>query len=176
MEPKKAVEKILGGITEIEEDKYRFGHTKVFFRAGVIGALEDLRDDTIGKCIIRVQTECRAKLSREKYMRTINERNGAIVIQQNWRAFTILKDWPWQSLLFKIKPLLDTAEKRKEMDELLTEYDEMKKQLEIETKERKRLESERSKLIQLKNKLISTFEGLLNFVKKFRKIFEASKG
>jgi len=159
MEPKKAVEKILGGITEIQPDSYRFGQTKVFFKAGVIGSLEDLRDDTIARVLIKLQTHVRCKLARERYVQTINERNGAYVIQRNWRKFNVLKNWPWQNLLFKIKPLLNTAEKRKEMDELLAEYEVMKKELESETKLRKKLEQDHVKLIQKKNKLMADLHG-----------------
>ena len=85
--------------------------------------------------------------------------SGSIIIQRNWRKFQTLRDWPWQSLLFKIRPLLNTAEKRKEMDELLVEYETMKKELEQETKMRKELEAEHVKLVQKKNKLISEFAG-----------------
>ena len=159
MQPKNACEKILAGITEINPESYRFGHTKLFFKAGIIGALEDLRDDTISKILISLQTRMRYQLSRTKFVTTINERNGAIVIQQNWRSFQVLKNWPWQQLLFKIRPLLNTAEKRKEMDELVAEYDEMKKELEVIQKERKRLEAEHTKIIQLKNNLMNQFAG-----------------
>ena len=132
---------------------------QLFFKAGVIGALEDLRDDTISKILISLQTQMRFNLSRTKFVRTINERNGATVIQSNWRSFQVLKNWPWQMLLFKIKPLLNTAEKRKEMDELLEEYEAMKKELEVTTKERKRLEAEHQRIIQLKNNLMNQFAG-----------------
>ena len=159
MQPKNACEKILAGITEINPESYRFGHTKLFFKAGIIGALEDLRDDTISKILISLQTRMRFQLSRTKFVTTINERNGAIVIQQNWRSFQVLKNWPWQQLLFKIRPLLNTAEKRKEMDELVAEYDEMKKELDVIQKERKRLEAEHTKIIQMKNNLMNQFAG-----------------
>ena len=140
MEPKKACEKILGGITEIDSDSYRFGMTKLFFKAGIIGALEDLRDDTIAIKLSLLQTFCRAKLARDIFVKKINERNGSIILQRNWRKYQTLKNWPWQGLLFKIKPLLNSAEKRLEMDALLVEYDAMKKDLEKETKLRKQLE------------------------------------
>merc|ERR1711990_788590 len=159
MEPKKACEKILTSITELDQDAYRCGHTKLFFKAGIIGTLEDLRDDTITRVLLKLQTFFRSNLARNKFVKTINERNGAIVIQQNWRSFMVLRDWPWQQLLFKIRPLLNTAEKQKEMAELADEYEIMKKQLDVESKERKRLEADHAKLISLKNNLISQFAG-----------------
>ena len=157
MEPKKACEKILSGITEIDAEKYRCGNTKLFFKAGVIGALEDLRDDTISRVLIKLQTHVRATLARDEYVKKTNERNGSYIIQRNWRQFQVLKQWPWQNLLFKIKPLLNTAEKRKEMDELLVEYETMKKELAAESKMRKKLEADHVKLVQAKNKLLQNF-------------------
>lgn len=32
---------------ELEEDKYRLGHTKLFFRTGVVAFLEELREEKI---------------------------------------------------------------------------------------------------------------------------------
>ena len=54
---------------------------------------------------------------------------------------------------------MNTAEKRKEMDELKSEYDELKKQLEIETKERKKIEEAYVELVQMKNQLIASMNG-----------------
>ena len=138
---------------------YRFGHTKIFFKAGVIGHLEELRDDKIGEILTKLQSYYRAKFAREKFRKIVAERDGALVVQANWRAFIQLKDWCWMHLIYKIRPLLNTAEKRKEMDELKNEYDELKKQLEIESKQRKKLEESYVELVQAKNALISSMTG-----------------
>ena len=70
-----------------------------------------------------------------------------------------LKDWPWMHLFYKIKPLLNSAEKRKEMDELKAEYEEMKKELEKEVKRRKELEEQYIELVQAKNTLSQRLSG-----------------
>merc|ERR1712088_78657 len=44
LDNKKAGEKLLGSL-DVNHEKYRFGHTKVFFRAGFLGLLEEMRDD-----------------------------------------------------------------------------------------------------------------------------------
>merc|ERR1711990_262972 len=57
---KKASEALLQSIHEdVAPELYRFGHTKLFFKAGVIGHLEELRDDKIGQILTRFQTFCR---------------------------------------------------------------------------------------------------------------------
>ena len=50
IDPKKACEKILATLP-FDVAVYRFGHTKLFFKAGIIGALEDLRDDKIAQIL-----------------------------------------------------------------------------------------------------------------------------
>ena len=98
-------------------------------------------------------------MARDAFVKIRNERDGALVVQANWRAYCSLKNWPWQQLLFKIRPLLNTTEKAKEMEELLEEYEAMCKELEAETKIRKKLEQEHVQLIQMKNKLSNDFAG-----------------
>ena len=44
MDNKKATEKLMASIADkIDPEKYRFGHTKIFFKAGVVGDIEELR-------------------------------------------------------------------------------------------------------------------------------------
>merc|ERR1711937_422411 len=159
IDPKKASEKLIASLTEVNPELYRFGHTKLFFKAGIIGQLEDMRDARIAEILTALQTRMRFNLARDAFVKIRNERDGALVVQANWRAYCTLKDWPWQQLLFKIRPLLNTTEKAKEMEELLEEYEAMCKELEAETKARKKLEQEHIQLVQLKNKLSNDFAG-----------------
>ncbi|CAB1317936.1 unnamed protein product [Coregonus sp. 'balchen'] len=50
MDNKKASEKLLGSI-DINHDDYKFGHTKVFFKAGLLGVLEEMRDEKLAVLI-----------------------------------------------------------------------------------------------------------------------------
>lgn len=52
-----------------DEDKYRFGHTQIFFRAGQVAYLEQLRTDTRRKHIVLVQSLIRKFVYRNKYLR-----------------------------------------------------------------------------------------------------------
>ena len=159
LDPKKASEKLIASLTEIDPQLYRFGHTKLFFKAGIIGQLEDMRDARIAEILTKLQVRMRYKLAKDQFVKIRNERDGATVIQANWRAYCTLKNWPWQQLMFKIRPLLNTTEKAKEMEELLEEYEAMCKELEAEMKIRKKLEQEHVQLIQMKNKLSNDFAG-----------------
>lgn len=52
-----------------DEDKYRFGHTQIFFRAGQVAYLEQVRTDTRRRHIVAVQALVRRFLCRKRYLR-----------------------------------------------------------------------------------------------------------
>lgn len=52
-----------------DDDKYRFGITQIFFRAGQVAYLEQLRADLRRKHIIKVQSAIRRFICRRKYLR-----------------------------------------------------------------------------------------------------------
>ncbi|XP_075907269.1 unconventional myosin-Va isoform X3 [Nelusetta ayraudi] len=66
-----------------DQDKYQFGKTKIFFRAGQVAYLEKLRADKLRAACIRIQKTIRCWLARKKYLR---QRNAAITIQRFTRG------------------------------------------------------------------------------------------
>ncbi|XDV54547.1 hypothetical protein PO909_022813 [Leuciscus waleckii] len=50
MDNKKASEKLLGSI-DVNHDEYRFGTTKVFFKAGLLGVFEEMRDEKLAALV-----------------------------------------------------------------------------------------------------------------------------
>ncbi|XP_055305869.1 unconventional myosin-Vb isoform X2 [Sitodiplosis mosellana] len=52
-----------------DEDKYRFGHTQIFFRAGQVALLEQIRTDLRKRYIILVQSMVRRFIARKKFLR-----------------------------------------------------------------------------------------------------------
>ena len=73
VEAKEATSKILAGI-QLEEDKYKLGHTKVFFRAGVLGALEDIREERLSAILSLLQAHIRGYLMRKNYTKLQDQR------------------------------------------------------------------------------------------------------
>nr|XP_057944984.1 unconventional myosin-Va isoform X2 [Doryrhamphus excisus] len=67
-----------------DQDKYQFGKTKIFFRAGQVAYLEKLRADKLRAACIRIQKTIRCWLARKKYLRM---RNAAITIQRFTRGY-----------------------------------------------------------------------------------------
>ncbi|XP_028257125.1 unconventional myosin-Va isoform X4 [Parambassis ranga] len=67
-----------------DQDKYQFGKTKIFFRAGQVAYLEKLRADKLRAACIRIQKTIRCWLARKKYLR---KRSAAITIQRFTRGY-----------------------------------------------------------------------------------------
>merc|ERR1712050_363032 len=51
----------------LEKEKYRLGHTKVFFRAGVLGQMEETREERVAQVLSWLQAYCRGKAARMSF-------------------------------------------------------------------------------------------------------------
>ncbi|XP_010567055.1 PREDICTED: myosin-3 [Haliaeetus leucocephalus] len=152
IDSKKASEKLLGSI-DVDHTQYKFGHTKVFFKAGLLGLLEEMRDEKLAQLITRTQALCRGFLMRVEFKKMMERRESIFCIQYNVRAFMNVKHWPWMKLFFKIKPLLKSAESEKEMANMKEEFEKTKEELAKSEAKRKELEEKMVSLLQEKNDL-----------------------
>ncbi|XP_050929630.1 myosin-16 [Lates calcarifer] len=105
---KKASELILSSVG-LDNMEYRIGHTKVFFRAGVLAKLEDMRDERLAKIITMLQAQLRGTLMRTEFKKMVDRRIALMAIQRNVRKFLQLRFWGWWKLYTKVKPLLMVA-------------------------------------------------------------------
>uniref|UniRef100_A0A087XBW6 Myosin heavy chain 6 n=3 Tax=Poecilia TaxID=8080 RepID=A0A087XBW6_POEFO len=150
---KKAAEKLLGSL-DIDHNQYKLGHTKkVFFKAGLLGQLEEMRDDRLALIITGIQARSRGLLARIEFQKIVERRDALLVIQWNIRAFMGVKNWPWMKLYFKIKPLLKSAETEKEMANMKEEFTKLKEAYAKSEARRKELEEKMVSLLQEKNDL-----------------------
>ncbi|GLB35273.1 putative TRAFAC class myosin-kinesin ATPase superfamily, myosin family protein [Lyophyllum shimeji] len=69
--------------TIADPDMYQNGLTKIFFRAGMLAALESLRSDRLNALVTVVQKNMRRRMAVNKYQ---NLRQAAIRIQTWWRG------------------------------------------------------------------------------------------
>ncbi|KAM6297537.1 myosin-1B isoform 1-T1 [Aegotheles albertisi] len=152
IDSKKASEKLLGSI-DVDHTQYKFGHTKVFFKAGLLGLLEEMRDEKLAQLITRTQAMCRGYLMRVEFKKMMERRESIFCIQYNVRSFMNVKHWPWMKLYFKIKPLLKSAESEKEMANMKEEFEKTKEELAKSEAKRKELEEKMVSLLQEKNDL-----------------------
>uniref|UniRef100_A0A803W385 Myosin-7 n=1 Tax=Ficedula albicollis TaxID=59894 RepID=A0A803W385_FICAL len=152
IDSRKGAEKLLGSL-DIDHNQYKFGHTKVFFKAGLLGLLEEMRDERLARIMTRLQAQVRGFLSRQEFKKILERRDSLLVIQWNIRAFMGVKNWPWMKLYFKIKPLLKSAETEKEMQNMKEEFGRLKEALEKSEARRKELEEKMVSMLQEKNDL-----------------------
>ncbi|XP_019882428.1 myosin heavy chain, muscle isoform X20 [Camponotus floridanus] len=157
-EPQKATQIILDQIN-LESDQYRMGHTKVFFRAGVLGQMEELRDERLGKIVSWMQAYIRGYLSRKDYKKLQEQRLALQVVQRNLRKYLQLRTWPWYKLWQKIKPLLNVTRIEDEMAALEEKAKKAQEAFEKEEKLRKELEELNAKLVTEKTNLLRQLEG-----------------
>uniref|UniRef100_A0A8C3IHE6 Myosin heavy chain 2 n=1 Tax=Chrysemys picta bellii TaxID=8478 RepID=A0A8C3IHE6_CHRPI len=152
IDSKNASEKLLSSI-DVDHNQYRFGHSKVFFKAGLLGLLEEMRDEKLVSLITHTQAVCRGYLMRVEFKKMSERRESIYTLQYNIRSFMNVKHWPWMKLYFKIKPLLKSAEAEKEMANMKEEFERTKEELAKSEAKRKELEEKMVTLLQEKNDL-----------------------
>ncbi|XP_023175396.1 myosin heavy chain, muscle isoform X15 [Drosophila hydei] len=157
-DPKKA-SKVLIESTELNEDLYRLGHTKVFFRAGVLGQMEEFRDERLGKIMSWMQAWARGYLSRKGFKKLQEQRVALKVVQRNLRKYLQLRTWPWYKLWQKIKPLLNVSRIEDEIARLEEKAKKAEELHAAEVKVRKELEALNAKLLAEKTALLDSLSG-----------------
>ncbi|XP_064213624.1 myosin heavy chain, muscle isoform X26 [Tribolium castaneum] len=158
MAPEKASQVILETIN-LDAEQYRLGKTKVFFRAGVLGQMEELRDERLGKIVTWMQSWVRGYLSRKEFKRLQEQRLALQVCQRNLRKYLKLRTWPWYKLWQKVKPLLNVTRIEDEIAKLEEKAAKAQEAYEREAKAKKELEGLYSKLLAEKTELLSSLEG-----------------
>ncbi|KRF98629.1 myosin heavy chain, muscle isoform X26 [Drosophila tropicalis] len=157
-DPKKA-SKVLIESTELNDDLYRLGHTKVFFRAGVLGQMEEFRDERLGKIMSWMQAWARGYLSRKGFKKLQEQRVALKVVQRNLRKYLQLRTWPWYKLWQKVKPLLNVSRIEDEIARLEEKAKKAEELHAAEVKVRKELEALNAKLLAEKTALLDSLSG-----------------
>merc|ERR1711915_740901 len=95
----KAAAKVILESIESVNDRWRLGHTKVFFRAGTVGMIEEVRDDCIKAILNYIQAICRGYLGRKQYKIEMFKKSMIPVMQRNFKKYLFFRDWTWFYLL-----------------------------------------------------------------------------
>merc|ERR1712038_1110769 len=102
---KAAAKGVLDAI-KAEPEKYRLGHTKVFFRAGYLGYMEEVREDRIGSVLSWLRAQARGKASRLVFKKMQDQKLALYCLQRTIRNWHIGKTWLWLQLWLMVKPNL----------------------------------------------------------------------
>merc|ERR1719365_11186 len=93
-------------VVKLDKEKFRLGHTKVFFRAGVGGWMEEQREDKIGSGLAWLQPGARGKASRMQFQKLKEQKLALFCVQRAIRAMMMAKTWKWLQIWLMIKPTL----------------------------------------------------------------------
>uniref|UniRef100_A0A1L8E5H7 Putative myosin class i heavy chain n=1 Tax=Nyssomyia neivai TaxID=330878 RepID=A0A1L8E5H7_9DIPT len=157
-DPKTAAAKCLEAV-QLDPESYRIGHTRVFFRAGVLGQMEELRDERLSKIMSWLQSWIRGYLARKDYQKMQEQRLALQVVQRNLRKYLQLRTWPWYKLWTKVKPLLNVTRIEDEIAKLEEKAKKAEEAFAKEEKLRKELETLNSKLLAEKTALLDSLSG-----------------
>merc|ERR1719305_1822173 len=93
-------------VIQLDPEKFRLGHTKIFFRAGVLGFMEETREDRIGCVLSWLQAQARGKASRLVFKKLQAQKLALYCLQRTIRNYYIGKTWLWWTLWLAVKPKL----------------------------------------------------------------------
>merc|ERR1719216_360616 len=99
---KTAVWALMDGIP-FDRERYRLGHTLVFFRAGSLGGLEEERDKLVIKWVRMIQGEVFKRVRGFVYQKKYDQRELIKVGQRNFRKYLASRDWGWFVLIQKTR-------------------------------------------------------------------------
>merc|ERR1712168_1438201 len=84
---------------------------------GIVGELEEMRDERLSKIISQFQAYCKAHLQRIEFKKMQARMVGLAVIQRNVRKFLYIRNWPWWKLYLLVQPMLSIVRAEDEMRE-----------------------------------------------------------
>merc|ERR1712226_681959 len=97
---KVAVTALMDGIP-FDRERYRLGHTLVFFRAGALGGLEEERDKLVIKWVRLIQGEVLKRIRTRVYQKELIK-----VAQRQFRKYLASRDWGWFVVIQKTRATL----------------------------------------------------------------------
>ena len=93
-------------IIKLDTEKFRLGHTKVFFRAGVLGYMEEVREERVATVLAWLQAAARGKAARMKFSRLQDQKLALYCVQRTIRNHMVARTWRWMQLWLMVKPNL----------------------------------------------------------------------
>merc|ERR1719206_481979 len=98
-----------------DRERYRLGHTLVFFRAGALAGLEEARDGLVIKWIRFIQGEIFKRIRGRVYEKKRDQRELIKVAQRNFRKYLAMRDWGWFIIIQKTRGLIGLPNPEEEL-------------------------------------------------------------
>ncbi|CAG8497152.1 329_t:CDS:10 [Acaulospora colombiana] len=145
MDGREAAQRLLEAF-KLESTQYRIGLSKVFFRAGVLAELEEIRDAKLSLVFSKFQAHCRSWLGRKDHKKLEGKLQAVLVIQRNVRFYNNLRADPWWKLFSKVRPMLNSVRFEEQLRIRDNRIRELEEKLLKETEERTNFELANAKL------------------------------
>merc|ERR1712020_829016 len=139
-------------------ERYRLGHTLVFFRAGALAGLEEARDDLVIKWGRLIQGEVFKRIRGEVYAKKRDQRELIKVAQRNFRKYMALREWGWFIIIQRTRPLIGRPNPEEELRLLEERANEVYGKYDDQVKTKERLLEENELIKQEKKDLLATLE------------------
>merc|ERR1711976_263586 len=98
-----------------DRQRYRLGHTLVFFRAGALAGLEEARDDLVIKWVRLIQGEVFKRIRPQVYEKKRDQRELIKVAQRNFRKYMSLREWGWFIIIQRTRPMIGRPNPEEEL-------------------------------------------------------------
>merc|ERR1739844_151296 len=100
---------------DFPRERYRLGHTLVFFRAGALAGLEEKRDELVIKWVRFIQGEVFKRVRTREYVKRRDQRELIKVAQRNFRKYLAMRDWGWFIIIQKTRGLIGLPNPEEEL-------------------------------------------------------------
>lgn len=127
VDSRKTTEKLLWSL-DIDHHQYKFGHTKVFFKVGLLGLLEEMRDECLAKVLTLLQAVSRGKIMRMELQNMMTRKKDFEI------NHTSTKIEDEQAL---------TVQPQKKIKELQARIEELEEELKFDRASRAKMEKQR---------------------------------
>merc|ERR1719483_1886101 len=97
-------------------ERYRLGHTLVFFRAGALAGLEEARDGLVIKWVRFIHGEVFKRGRARVCEKRRDQRELIKVAQRNFRKFLSMRDWGWFIIIQKTRGLIGLPNPAEELE------------------------------------------------------------
>merc|ERR1711915_500362 len=131
---------------------------KVFFRAGTVGMIEEVRDECIKAILNYIQALCRGYLGRKQYKIEMFKKSMIPVMQRNFKKYLFFRDWTWFYLLNATKRFIGQEDVEAVIAKLEEEAAIACSAYDKEVSERDRLNEEAAQMTQDKKDMLKQIE------------------
>lgn len=94
---------------DLDEEVYKIGITKLFFRNGVLASIEKVKQEKLDRTITNIEAIARGIISRRSLMKKIAEYRASKVILQNFKSYNNIAQDPWFKLIMQLRPTLSDS-------------------------------------------------------------------